>query len=310
MLKKVNFFCIGAQKAGTTTLHDILSQHPDIYLPKDKEAHFFDVNEEYEKGIDYFFKKYFNDYNNQKLIGNINPNLEIENRSIDRILKHFSSKTKFIFIIRNPIHRAYSHYLMSKKRGYEELSFEEAVAKEEVRIKSPKYVKDYESKEPGHFEKNHLGYLSRSKYSRTIEHLYNSVPKENIKIIIFEDFVKNKKKVVGDVIQFLGLKEMELDLNIKSNKAEKARYKSISKFLNKPSAIKDTFKIIFPEKLRYKIKKLSLKLNYKALNEEEKQIPERLEKKLMSYFKEDIVCVEKLINNSTGYLRSQNKSVK
>ena len=52
---KLDFVCIGAQKAGTTTLHDVLKEHPDIYLPPRKEAHFFDVNERYEKGIDYFF---------------------------------------------------------------------------------------------------------------------------------------------------------------------------------------------------------------------------------------------------------------
>ena len=48
-IKKQNFFCVGAQKAGTTTLLNILIQHPDIYLPKQKEAHFFDIDERYEK---------------------------------------------------------------------------------------------------------------------------------------------------------------------------------------------------------------------------------------------------------------------
>ena len=49
---KVNpdFIGVGAAKAGTTTLHDILVQHPDIYLPSFKAAHFFDLDENCEKG--------------------------------------------------------------------------------------------------------------------------------------------------------------------------------------------------------------------------------------------------------------------
>ena len=58
-INKVDFFCIGAQKAGTTTLHDILVQHPQLYLPSKKEAHFFDINERYTKGLDYYFKTFF-----------------------------------------------------------------------------------------------------------------------------------------------------------------------------------------------------------------------------------------------------------
>jgi hypothetical protein len=46
-----NFICPGAQKAGTTTLHNILKQHPDIFLPNLKEAHFFDIEDRYKKGI-------------------------------------------------------------------------------------------------------------------------------------------------------------------------------------------------------------------------------------------------------------------
>ena len=49
----INFYCVGAQKAGTTTLHDILIQHPEVYLPETKEAHFFDEDEKYKKGLNW-----------------------------------------------------------------------------------------------------------------------------------------------------------------------------------------------------------------------------------------------------------------
>ena len=53
------FVCVGAMKAGTTSLHDMLSRHPGIYLPADKELHFFDMDERYAQGIDWYLGTYF-----------------------------------------------------------------------------------------------------------------------------------------------------------------------------------------------------------------------------------------------------------
>lgn len=47
----VNFVGIGVQKGGTSTLHDILKQHAEIFLPAIKESHFFDLTENYNKGL-------------------------------------------------------------------------------------------------------------------------------------------------------------------------------------------------------------------------------------------------------------------
>ena len=68
-----NFICLGTQKAGTTTLHDILQQHPDIFLPPGKEAHYFDREERFEKGLKWWIDTYFSYYNNEKIMGVMQP---------------------------------------------------------------------------------------------------------------------------------------------------------------------------------------------------------------------------------------------
>ena len=68
-----NFLCVGAQKAGTTTLYDILKQHPNIYLPKVKELHFFDKDDRYKLGLEWLTKYFVNGYKNQKAVGEITP---------------------------------------------------------------------------------------------------------------------------------------------------------------------------------------------------------------------------------------------
>lgn len=295
-MKKVDFFCIGAQKAGTTLLHDILVQHQDIYLPPKKEAHFFDVNERYLKGLDYYFETFFKTYSNEKFIGNINPNLQIENRSLDRIIECFGVDVKIIFLLRNPVKRAYSHYLMSKKRGFEDLSFLEALKRESKRIHNPKKHKDYESQEIGHFEKNHFGYIQRGLYSEKIEYLYSKFSKENIKIVLFENLVSKKEDTISDILDFLNIEDnTSLNLDIKSNPAQKARFVLLSKFLNNSSQFKDFFKSLIPFFLREKTRIVLNKMNLKTLNSDEKRISLEEYNITSEYFKNDIIKLEKFI---------------
>ena len=77
-----NFLCVGAQKAGTTTLYEILRQHPDIFLPqKVKETKFFVFEEKYAKGLDFYSQEYFRDYKGQKAIGEVDPAMMYEEES-------------------------------------------------------------------------------------------------------------------------------------------------------------------------------------------------------------------------------------
>jgi len=55
-----NFMCIGAAKSGTTSLYDILRQHSDVYVPAFKEPHFFDIPDNYIKGLEWYSEEYYN----------------------------------------------------------------------------------------------------------------------------------------------------------------------------------------------------------------------------------------------------------
>ena len=161
----INFYCVGAQKAGTTTLHDILIQHPEVYLPETKEAHFFDEDEKYKKGLNWYKKTFFSNYKGEKISGSCNPEYMYFDDVPKRIYDTIGTDVKFVFIFRNPMNRAYSHYLMSKRRCYEELSFADAILEEDKRIK-----KDY-------FNKTHFSYVSRGYYSQQVERYLKYFPK-------------------------------------------------------------------------------------------------------------------------------------
>lgn len=294
-LDKLNFFCVGAQKAGTTLLHDILKQHSNIFLPEEKEAHFFDVNEYYSKGLDYFLNTYYKSYAGEQIVGNINPNLQVELRSIDRIIDSFGKDLKIILILRDPVKRAFSHYLMSKKRGYENLEFNEAIKNEAERIKNPVAHKDYESSEMAHFEKNHLGYISRGTYAPIIEYLFNRFEKKNIKVYIFEEFVRDKGKTIEDIFKFLGVENQKLNLNLKSNPAQRAKSHKLSKFLNTHSTFKSTLKSIIPKFITQPIKAFVNQKNLTEINKQAHDNPYDYQLLRKTYFEEDIKKVEFLL---------------
>ena len=124
-----NFMCIGASKSGTTSLYDILKQHSNIFLPTFKEPHFFDISPVYEHGISWYDKTYFSGVKKEKCIGDFTPTYLFDKYAPERILSSLGKNVKFIIILRNPVDRAYSHYLHSKRDLHEHLSFEDALKK-------------------------------------------------------------------------------------------------------------------------------------------------------------------------------------
>ena len=164
MEMKLDFVCIGTQKSGTTKLHEIFKKHDFVFLPEQKEAIFFEVDELYKMGIDYFFKTFYGNYKGKEsLVGLFDPNLELDTLYVKRIIDHFQN-VKLIFILRNPVIRAYSHYRMSRFRGLETNDFITALALEKNRLKFPEDHQKYITKVKGHFERMHFGYVSRGLY--------------------------------------------------------------------------------------------------------------------------------------------------
>ena len=214
---KINFICVGTQKAGTTTIHDILKNHQDIFLPEKKEAHFFDIENRYKKGLNWWKKEFFSSYGGEKSVGVFTPEYLYYDEVPKRILSNLDLKTKIIIILRNPIDRAYSHYLMSKRRGYDKLSFDEGIEIENIRINK------------NEFSRNNFSYISRGMYFNQLNRYYSLFDSDNILVLNFEkDIVINLDQTINTIQKFIGVNVMNLKLNIKSNRASDARYEWIN----------------------------------------------------------------------------------
>ena len=137
-----NFMCLGAAKSGTTTLFDVLRQHPDVYIPAFKEPHFFDIPENYNNGIEWYEKNYFSKAD-KRIIADFTPSYFFEKETPKRIFKGIGSEIKFVVLLRNPVDRAYSHYLHSVRDDYENLSFKESLKQENARLDRHEKNGDY-----------------------------------------------------------------------------------------------------------------------------------------------------------------------
>ncbi len=98
--------------------------------PGAPEPKFFLVDDEYRKGLEYYSRKYFAKAGGRQAVGEKSTNYLESSVAASRIREAVPA-IKLVFAIRNPLERAYSNYLWSRKNGLETLSFEEAVEREE-----------------------------------------------------------------------------------------------------------------------------------------------------------------------------------
>ncbi len=142
-----NFLVIGAPKSGTTSLYHYLSQHPDIFLSRvRKEGRFFSGvgdGSVYWPGFYHFdtaptveaYQALFADYDGAARIGDVSPDYyAYAPIAAPRVMSYCGPATKIIAILRNPVDRAYSHYLQNVRRDAEFLSFAKTLEVEPQRV--------------------------------------------------------------------------------------------------------------------------------------------------------------------------------
>jgi len=207
---QVDFLLGGARKSGTTSLTHYLNAHPDIYMPI-SEIHFF--TRRYQKGFDW----YHNHFKKNGFIGE-NSNSYISEQCADRILD-YNSKMKMIFLIRNPIKRAYSDYWHEKREGRVQIDFDSGVEL---------YLKDKMENE--YF--NNI--FNRSKYKRMIEYYQGKFPKNQLLFLKSEDLRNNRKETYIRILDFLERRKIIPDEVTKIyNIGQNVRSKAISEMYQK-----------------------------------------------------------------------------
>ncbi len=281
-MKRPNFLGIGVAKTGTTSMFEILRQHPQIFLPDVKEVHFFD--EYYDKGLDWYLR-FFDGVKNEKAIGEITP-IYIYDRTVpEKISADLGSDIKLILILRNPADRAYSNYLMNSARYWDKRSFKEAIDGEN---KNKYDLQNYPVE---------LHYINKGFYDIQMERYMKHFDWEKMLVLLFEeDIIKNRKKTFKNIFEFLEVDDYDLFTGIKSKPAAKWRSDRFNYLLNTPNIINQGVKKLIRRKnIRMMIKHKLIKANTKnmAKRREFKVLRKHL---IDNVYKDSILNLEKILN--------------
>ncbi len=198
-LRLPDFIIGGAPKCATSSLHYILAEHEDIGMPKG-ELHFFDADDPLTHPDFFFvergrllaydpeepdgplFRAYcerFRPFQQARLIGEDSTTYLLSEVAASR-MKHMLPEVKLIFMLRNPVDRAFSQYWHLVGSGRASVSFERAL------VTQPSII---------------LG----STYARQLARYVELFGRDKVKVMLFEEFVRDAQAATDEATDFLGV---------------------------------------------------------------------------------------------------------
>ena len=183
-----NFFIVGAPKAGTTSLYEHLRRVPGVYMSPIKEPYYFNtinlvtVSSMPPIRDEAKYLSLFQGVKDEVAIGEATA-AYLRDPATPKRIHEAVPGARIIMLLRDPVERAFSHYLARVREGFQLLSFQEA-------LREDRYNDTY--LEPGF-------------YAQQVKRYLDTFGPERVKILIFEEFIQDTKGAVSDVLRFLGV---------------------------------------------------------------------------------------------------------
>jgi hypothetical protein len=197
---RVGFLVVGAQKAGTTALHEFLSVHPEIGMPATKELHWFDDDANFGPGAsERGYHARFPARSGLRILGEATPAYAYVPAAVPRIHRYCPAM-KLVLILRDPIERAFSHYRMVRDVFHAEpLPFEAAVAAERGRLA----LSGGDTSRGSAFRRH--AYVARGCYAAQLARLLQWFPAEQILLLRCEELQAHHVRTLRAIHEFLGV---------------------------------------------------------------------------------------------------------
>ena len=272
-----NFFIIGAPRSGTTSLYEYLKDVPGVYLSPVKEPQYFapnyPKNDSLKPTLDK--KQYlalFENVKDKKAIGEASTSYLWDPDSPRKIYETIP-KARLIVILRNPINRAFSHYLTGVRSNYEKQSFYDALEK---------IITNFEPL-------TSKRYLHAGLYAKQIKRYLDIFGRKQFKIIIFEEFIKDPKGTINEVLKFLNLHYQITEFNASIHNTYKLPRGKIESVLLNNELIRQISQKIFSKNIRAKLRDKIL------LTEDKPRISTRENEILYKFYSDDVSELKKIL---------------
>jgi len=285
-----NFFLVGTAKAGTTSIHSYLTQHPDVFMSELKEPRYFCYNE-FSK-VNYYrqpmisglseYKSLFAGAKGAKAIGEASVHYLYFPATPDKI-KAMIPGAKIIIILRDPVSRAFSHYLMDLSAGFVDVDFKDIV---------------FNAREVARFEKHYIQYVELGFYFEQVKRYLDVFAKEHVKILLFEDLMEDAGGIIRSIFEFLGVDpwfNVEVHMHFNAFKTPKGifrhLYYSIYATYITNWYLRNFLKNLLPTTIKNGLSKV---LFYSKKPQADREAEEYLRK----FYREDILRLQGLINRN------------
>lgn len=215
-----DFFVLGVAKGGTTSLHHYLRQHPELFLPYEKELHFFDADrKDISLDLDTYLG-YFSGAGNRPT-GDATPSyFRHVNEAGPRMRDLYGdAPPRFLLLLRDPVERAYSHYLHNVSEGREPLSFEDAL--------------DAEADNPAAKQADWKAYFTDGVYADTLEKWFALFPRERFHLLRSAELAQAPAEALPKIFRFLGVPpDVDIDVNVRLNQTGERQSRTIGRLLS------------------------------------------------------------------------------
>jgi len=191
-----NFFIVGAPKAGTSSLYNYLRQHPEIYMSPVKEPHFFSSSYIVRQNLYYKsklvdniddYQKLFSEAIDQKAVGEASTSY-LFYPEVPGKIKEMRPDALIIIMLRNPIDRCFSHYLMDYRLGLIKAPLQDVISGKIQQTIGSLYYQQY---------------IDLGLYYQQVKRYYDVFGRNAVKVILFDDFTKQTIRIVQEIYCFL-----------------------------------------------------------------------------------------------------------
>lgn len=197
-----DFVIVGAARCGTTSLYAYLREHPEVFMSPEKETDYFSLGDlppgdvpraasAYRARDRAAYERLFAGARSARAVGEASPSYLFYPRSAERMRRAIPD-AKVICILRDPVERAYSHFALARKMGFErEEDFEAAVALEDERWASDRSMR--------------FTYTRASLYHDGLHAFLSRFPRERTLVLRFDELAADAAATMRSVYAFLGV---------------------------------------------------------------------------------------------------------
>jgi Sulfotransferase family len=289
-----NFVVIGAARCGTTSLYAYLREHPQVFMSPEKETDYFSLGDLppsevpaaaslYRARAREDYERLFRDAGSARAVGEASPTYLFYSRSAAR-MQQVIPDARLICILRDPIERAYSHYGLARKMGFEVLpDFEAGLAAE-----SERWLEDRSMR---------YTYARASLYDDGLREFWTRFPRERILVLLFQDFAADSAGTMRRVYDFLGVDaRFTPDVGVRHNRSMTPRSSLVREAFSRPRRLRRMLQRNLPARLVTRLGDLIMR--------PPPRLAPALRERLLPRFDEDVRRLESLLDRDLSAWRS------